>query len=125
MGASKRSGTDQKVKALVVDDDPAFCEVMKAVLEIKNYVSEVRTVTHGPDALRICESFHPDVVFIDSLMPVMDGDTLGSRLRSLLPSARMVSISAMAGKRAGGWADTHTLKTGTIFAEMEALVFGT
>lgn len=101
------------VKVLVADDDGPFCDMMKAVLRMAPYVGEVRTAQRGLLALDECVNFNPDVVFIDSLMPAMDGGVVGSNVRNLLPDARLVSISGNPAKQPPDWADLHVMKNGT------------
>lgn len=113
----------QPVKVLIADDDGPFCDAMSAVLKLKTYVTEVRTAQRGLQALYSCVDFEPEVVFIDSLMPAMDGDVLGSKVRSLLPTARLVSISGST-KEKPSWADIHVTKGGFLFDRMDETVMG-
>ncbi len=66
--------------ALVVDNDPGVCTFMKILLE--NEGITVTTAADGLDALAILESFVPDIMFIDLIMPNISGDKLGQVIRS-------------------------------------------
>lgn len=94
------------------------------MLNLKNYVAEVRTAQRGLQALGICVDFRPDVVFIDSMMPALDGNLLGAKVRSLLPEAHLVSISGTSTKEKPDWADLHIRKSGSLFDNLEGAVFG-
>ena len=61
----------RKKKILVVDDDPDFLFMIKAILETKGY--QAITVTNGREALKKVKSVRPDVVLLDVLMPKFDG----------------------------------------------------
>lgn len=124
MGTPEWAGSGRRIKVLVVDDDKPFLEVMEIVLGLKDYVAEARISQTGLEALQVCVGFQPDVVFVDSIMPAMDGNELGSRMRALLPGARLVSITGMSGKPAPEWADDHILKTGSIFDRMHEVLLG-
>jgi len=58
-------------KVLVVDDDEDFLQTMVEML--KDKCREIRTARNGVEALMILKEFKPDVIFLDLMMPVMDG----------------------------------------------------
>jgi signal transduction histidine kinase/CheY-like chemotaxis protein/HAMP domain-containing protein len=58
-------------KVLVVDDMPEFRQLMKVWLDQES--NEIRTASNGREALEILETFVPDIIFLDLMMPVMDG----------------------------------------------------
>ncbi len=59
------------VKALVVDDESLNILVAKGIL--KEYGIEVEGVTSGRDAIEACRDAHFDLIFMDYMMPGMDG----------------------------------------------------
>lgn len=64
---------------LVVDNDPALLEFMSLILQENGY--NVRTAEDGLHALRTTADFHPDVVFVDLIMPNIGGTKLCQILR--------------------------------------------
>lgn len=56
---------------LVVDDDRSIRDVMAELLQDKGY--EVSVAANGAQALDVCRSRNPDLIFLDLQMPVMDG----------------------------------------------------
>lgn len=78
-------------RVLVVDDDPAICEFLKAALFGLGF--DVRCAGDGITALARVEEFNPDVVISDLLMPGMDGLTLLKALADRLPTMRFVLIT--------------------------------
>jgi YesN/AraC family two-component response regulator len=58
-------------KVLVIDDDVAFNEVLKEQLEWSNY--EVSCAFDGKQGLAMYESFKPDIIITDIIMPNKDG----------------------------------------------------
>ncbi len=56
---------------LVVDDEEAIAEAVRARLESEGY--EVLVATDGPEAIRVCERARPDLVVLDLMLPGMDG----------------------------------------------------
>ena len=59
------------VEALVVDDEPMNLTVAKGIF--KGYGMKVTTVLSGREAVDICKNRHFDIVFMDHMMPGMDG----------------------------------------------------
>ena len=66
-------------RALVVDDEPMNLTVAKGILE--EYEIMVRTAKSGPEAIEICENEDFDIIFMDHMMPEMDGVEAMKRLR--------------------------------------------
>jgi DNA-binding response OmpR family regulator len=58
-------------KILIVEDDFDLRSVYKTVLELKNHT--VETAIHGAEALQKLQTFTPDIILLDALMPEMDG----------------------------------------------------
>ena len=65
------------IRALVVDDEPMNLMVAEGVFS--NYQIEVTTAESGLKAIKTCETEDFDVIFLDHMMPEMDGiETLKS-----------------------------------------------
>jgi DNA-binding NarL/FixJ family response regulator len=77
---------------LVVDDDRAFSEFVRLVLEGAGY--ETLHAATGEDALRIAKECAPLVVLLDIVLPRLNGYEVCQRLREMLgDSAAIVFIS--------------------------------
>ena len=59
------------MKILVVDDEPLICEEFKDILEEDGH--EVDTCLSGPEALKKVAAKEYDLIFLDVLMPRMEG----------------------------------------------------
>jgi DNA-binding response OmpR family regulator len=70
---------DKKSKVLLVDDETAITTNLAPYLERAGF--EVHVAGDGEEALRRIESFHPDLVVLDVLMPRLDGRETLRRLR--------------------------------------------
>lgn len=84
----------QKLKVLIVDDDPRFLEVFKKTLENKS--CEVKTASDDLTALNylINEPYH--VVFLDCVLHKMNGMELYSKIKEILgDSVQVVMISGI------------------------------
>jgi CheY-like chemotaxis protein len=60
-------------KILIVEDSKEYQEMIRFWLDAGK--NEIRTATNGREALNSLEIFTPDVIFLDLIMPVMDGLT--------------------------------------------------
>ena len=83
-------------KILVVDNNPVMLEFMNEILSSEGY--SVRTIDNGVEALKISRTFKPDFIFVDLIMPYIDGRQLCSLLRKQveLSESIIVIISAIA-----------------------------
>jgi two-component system CheB/CheR fusion protein len=68
-----------KRRVLVVDDNEDAAESLAALLQINGH--ETRLAHDGPDAVEQARRFHPDVVFLDIGMPMVDGHETARRIR--------------------------------------------
>ena len=77
---------------LVVDDDPVFREIARAMLLDGGH--EVAVAEDGVQALKAMEARPPDLAVLDMLMPNRDGiETLGD-LRRRWPKVKVIMVSA-------------------------------
>jgi DNA-binding response OmpR family regulator len=60
-----------RFKILVVDDEPFICRSLSFVLRKENYV--VFEARNGEEALALIRKERPDLVFLDVMMPRMNG----------------------------------------------------
>ena len=68
-----------KLKILVVDDEPEFVELIKMRLEDNGY--DVVTAFDGKEGLEKVKSESPDAVLLDILMPNLDGIEVLKKIR--------------------------------------------
>jgi len=81
-------------KVLVVDDEPFIARSLAFVLRKGKY--QVLEARDGQEALAIIEREHPDLVFLDVMMPKLDGFQVVERVRnnSALDGVRIVLLTA-------------------------------
>jgi len=66
-------------KILLVDDDKGIIDLISQYLKIEGY--EVFTAEDGPSGLKTFESFQPDLIVLDIMLPGFDGLELLSKIR--------------------------------------------
>lgn len=69
----------QRVKVLVVDDEPNIVQTLKDRLEMNDY--DVLTAHNGVDGLKAAQDGSPDIILLDVIMPMMDGHEMLEQLR--------------------------------------------
>ena len=62
---------DNKIKVLIVDDEKTLVNVMKDYLSKEGYETDV--AYDGKQALDKISIYHPDIILLDILMPVLNG----------------------------------------------------
>ncbi len=67
-------------KILVVEDDTDFQDLYKLYLQGSSY--EVRVAGNGQEGLEVLADWSPDLIVLDLIMPVMDGETFYVSLRA-------------------------------------------
>ncbi|MBQ6780016.1 MAG: response regulator [Treponema sp.] len=70
------------IRALVVDDDEMNLLVASGIL--RDYQMEVTTALSGMAAISLCEDNSFDIIFLDHMMPEMDGVETMHRLKNLV-----------------------------------------
>jgi len=71
---------EPKSTILIVDDNPDKLGLLEAAFSLAGY--NVTTATDGDEALAAIESYQPDLVITDVMMPRMNGYELAQRIRS-------------------------------------------
>lgn len=82
----------KKLTAMVVEDEGVANELLSSTF--KNFFSEVSSAFNGKEAIEMFEKLKPDIVFVDIVMPEMDGIELSRKLREINPNQIIIVISA-------------------------------
>src|SRR5205085_6385934 len=86
------------IKVLVVDDEPSMLRYMEMLLELEGL--HVTCAISGAAAIDlIAAGLTPDVVFLDMLMPEMDGIATLKSLRATNPKLNIVMLSCLSETR--------------------------
>ena len=113
-------GTKMK-KILVVDNDKKFLKFMERILLENGY--QVVTADDGLSALDILKSYTPDVVFVDIIMPNIDGKQLCKIIRGMqkLKDVYLFILSAISAEEKMSASDlgVHTCIAKGPFKEMK------
>jgi len=80
-------------RILLADDHPLVLESVKQLLEPD--FSVVGTVQTGQEVLNEAQKLHPDIVLLDANMPGMNGFETARKLKSLLPSVKIIFVTML------------------------------
>lgn len=68
-------------KILLVDDEAGFTDLMRDLLQMDNY--EVEVANDGQEGLEKVQSFMPDVIISDVVMPRLSGFEMFKRVKGI------------------------------------------
>jgi two-component system cell cycle response regulator DivK len=77
---------------LIVDDTPQNLKLVRVLLAAEGY--QVRTAVDAEEAMRVLDTFHPQLILMDLQLPGMDGLQLTRRLKAD-PAYRAIVIVAL------------------------------
>lgn len=67
------SNSKRAVKVLIVEDSPIYQKILRNILAETDEFEVVAIASNGLEAIKFASIYHPDVISMDILMPVMDG----------------------------------------------------
>jgi CheY-like chemotaxis protein len=85
-----------KMRIFVIDDDIPSSQLLKLNLEATGEY-EVRVENDSLHALETAQQFHPDLILLDFIMPIMDGGDVSLKLYDdpLLRRVPVIMITAL------------------------------
>jgi DNA-binding NarL/FixJ family response regulator len=78
-----------KTRVVVADDNPAYLELLLAVLGQVPEIEVVGTAADGREAVQVAVAYSPDVALLDVEMPGLDGLAAASEIRRLRPQTEL------------------------------------
>ncbi len=88
-----------ELRFLVIDDSPHLRTLVSAYIRKAGYTN-IATATTGAEGIEEYRKSRPDVVFLDVVMPVMDGLSALRAIRNDDPTALVVMVTSIASREA-------------------------
>jgi DNA-binding NarL/FixJ family response regulator len=109
-------------RIVIVDDHADVRIALRLLLEAEG-LDVVGEADNGRRGVELARDLHPDVVVLDGLMPVMNGEQAARVLRALAPEVHIVAFSATF-EAQPSWADAFVPKEriADVFAAIEEVV---
>ena len=85
--------TAPPLRVLLADDDEEEGRALAASLTATRLADVVGAARDGLDAVDLYAALHPDIVFMDVVMPRCDGLEATKRILALDPDARIVALT--------------------------------
>jgi len=83
----------KNISILIVDDSESFRDLITEFLNQQSEVGEVKTASSGKEAINLLETFTPDVVLMDIVMPEMNGFEASEHIRKKMPAVPIIILS--------------------------------
>jgi DNA-binding NarL/FixJ family response regulator len=122
-------GSEGNIRVLLADDDEAYLESLRELIDEQRELSVVGTAKNGLSAIELVDELSPDAAVLDLHMPLLDGVSTVARLRRDHPSLCLIALTGdeapalhRAAKESG--ADDVLLKTELVEALFERLTTG-
>jgi CheY-like chemotaxis protein len=84
----------KRPKVLVVDDEQVIADTLAKILDINGY--DASAVYSGLSAVESARALQPDLIISDVIMQDMDGIEAAIRIRTFLPSCKILLFSGQA-----------------------------
>jgi CheY-like chemotaxis protein len=91
----ERLAAAHKHRVLLVDDHKVMRDGLAALLEEEPDIEVVGQAGNGRDAITLTAQLKPDVVVMDVVMPIIDGEEATRQIRARWPRVRVVALSML------------------------------
>jgi DNA-binding NarL/FixJ family response regulator len=85
------------IRILLADDQALFREALRMLISSQPDLQVVGEATNGEEAIKLADSFHPNVVLMDLQMPVMNGVAATRHLHTSQPDCRVIALTTFGG----------------------------
>ncbi len=82
-----------KRRFLIIDDDYGICQILSNIIEDYDLGEVIDTITDGHEGLKMIPKYKPDIVFIDLLLPGIDGIEIVTSIRKKHKDIDFIMIS--------------------------------
>ena len=84
---------DGAIRVVLADDDAAYLESLRILIDRQPELSVVGAVTDGLAAIELADELEPEACVLDLHMPLLDGVSAAARLRRDHPSICLIALT--------------------------------
>jgi len=85
------------IRILLADDQSLFREALRMLISSQADLEVVGEAANGAEAVKLADSFRPNVVLMDLQMPVMNGVAATRQLHSTQPDCHVIALTTFDG----------------------------
>lgn len=89
------------IQVLIAEDNPVNMLLAKTIIKRVSPQSTIFEAINGHQAVQVCETKLPDIIFMDIQMPQMNGYEATAKIRTLTPGVHIPIIALTAGNLKG------------------------
>jgi len=78
-------------RLLIIDDEPDASEFMKLLVEPRGYL--VRTALNAAEARQVLETWQPEIILMDLMLPDADGLELLREFKEASPESQVIMVT--------------------------------
>jgi len=82
-----------KERFLIIDDDPGICQMLENIIEDHDLGEVIDTINDGLTGIDVIPKYKPDIVFVDLLLPDIDGIEIVKRIKEKYDDIDFIMIS--------------------------------
>ena len=82
------------IRVILVDDQFQTHRIVEKILGANPDIALIAQGANGREGLELCEQFHPNIVLMDVMMPVMDGIKATEVLQERFPGVKILVLSS-------------------------------
>lgn len=86
------------IRVLIVDDVERVRQDLRTFLTLSGGIEVVGEASNGLEAVRLAETFCPQVILMDLEMPIMDGYEAARQIKARDPACRVIILSLHEGE---------------------------
>ena len=86
------------MKIYILDDDISVIRILEQIIAEKKVGNIIGTSTNSVKSIEDIKSLKPDIIFVDLLMPELDGIGFVEKIIEILPNIKIIMISQVTSK---------------------------
>ena len=85
-----------QIRVVLADDSADVRDMLRMALEMDGRFEIVGEASNGEEAVRLASDHQPDAIFLDLVMPVLDGLKAIPKIKASSPETKIVVLSVAA-----------------------------